>query len=236
MSGTRELPRLRTAHNVTMGSADDGVGCDETARIGRNWKVILGIAATALLVLTLQYLWRRHLSAIDEYDDGVYFGASIQPLYWGGGPTAISPLSNRPVITAVDAPFAALFETGRARRSQWRTARFFVDLVSVTNVVLVGALVRRRSMMQVILATGIIAFLRALSVRHRRSSSSRSSCLACLRSRFLPAHGWGKKVTVLVSSPLVVGGVLFGVAGATKVWAVLTFPSPVSPGPVTLRV
>ena len=98
MSGTRELARSPTARNVIMwDSADDGGSCDEdeTATVGRNWKVILGIAATALLVLTLQYLWHRHFSAVDEYDDGVYFGASVNS-DMAYGPTGISPLSSRP--------------------------------------------------------------------------------------------------------------------------------------------
>jgi hypothetical protein len=43
--------------------------------------VIAGIAVAALAVLALQALLHAHFSAVDEYDDGVYFGASVELLH-----------------------------------------------------------------------------------------------------------------------------------------------------------
>ena len=93
---------------------------------------------------------------MDEYDDGVYFGASVELVH---GVIAYRDFAfiQPPMITVWLLPFAALSTlTGTAVAME--LARFFVDLVTVTNVVLVGVLVRRRTTTQVIVATGVMAF------------------------------------------------------------------------------
>ena len=106
----------------------------------RNWIAIAGIAALVLGVLALQAFLHNHYSAVDEYDDGVYFGASVQLVH---GVLAYRDFAfiQPPAITLWLAPVAALSTlTGTAAAME--VARFFVDLVTVTNIVLVGALVR----------------------------------------------------------------------------------------------
>jgi hypothetical protein len=122
----------------------------------RNRIAIAGIAALALGVLLLQALLHSHYSAVDEYDDGVYFAASVELIH---GVIAYRDFAfiQPPLITLWMLPFAALSTlTGTAVAME--VARFFVDLVTVTNVVLVGVLVRRRTTLQVVVATGVMAF------------------------------------------------------------------------------
>ena len=121
-----------------------------------NWAVIIVIAVAAASVLALQAFLHGHFSALDEYDDGVYFGASIE-LFHGLLPYRDFAFIQPPMITLWMLPFAAVSSvTGTAVAME--AARFFVDLVSVTNVVLVGVLVRRRTTIQVVAATGLMAF------------------------------------------------------------------------------
>lgn len=44
----------------------------------RNWIVIAVVATLAVVVLAFQAFLHGHYSAVDEYDDGVYFGASVE--------------------------------------------------------------------------------------------------------------------------------------------------------------
>ena len=196
---------------------DDGSGA-ERGRLARNWRVILGIAATALVVLTLQYLWHGHFSAIDEYDDGVYLGASIN-LSHGVLPYRDFAFIQPPMITVWMLPFAFLSSwTGTAAAME--AGRYFVDLVCVTNVVLLGALVRRRSMTQVIIATGAFAFSQGTIRSSQTILIEPFLVLACLVAFLLLMDG--EAVTVS-SRRLWWAGAFFGVAGATKVWAALPF-------------
>ena len=181
-------------------------------------EVILGIAAAALFVLTLQYLWHGHFSAIDEYDDGVYLGASIN-LSHGVMPYRDFAFIQPPMITVWMLPFASLSNwTGTAVAME--AGRFFVDLVCVINVVMVGALVRRRSTIQVIIATGTVAFGQGTIRSAQTILIEPFLVLACLVAFLLLMDG--EEVTVS-SRRLWSSGVFFGVAGATKVWAVLPF-------------
>jgi hypothetical protein len=193
----------------------DGVGDSTRTPLRRNWMVILGLAAVAAGVLALQALLHAHYSGIDEYDDGVYFGASVELLH---GVFAYRNFAfiQPPMITVWMLPFAAMSSTiGTA--SAMETARFFVDLVTVTNVVLVGALVRRRSTLQVVAATGVMAFSQGTIRASQTILLEPFLTLACLLA-FLCLMD-GEEIT---SSPrrLWWCGILFGVAGATKVWAI----------------
>ena len=191
-------------------------GSDTTrSPLRRNWMVIAGIAAAAAGVLALQALLHGHYSAVDEYDDGVYFGASVELLH---GVFAYRNFAfiQPPMITVWMLPFAAMSSViGTA--SAMETARFFVDLVTVTNVVLVGALVRRRSTLQVMAGTGVMAFSQGTIRASQTILLEPFLILACLLA-FLCLMD-GEEIT---SSPrrLWWCGIFLGVAGATKVWAI----------------
>jgi hypothetical protein len=181
----------------------------------RNWVVIIGIAPTAAAVLLVQGLLHGHLSAVDEYDDGVYFGASVELVH---GVMAYRSFAfiQPPMITVWMLPFAAASRVvGTAPAME--SARFFVDLVTVANMVLVGELVRHRSTLQVAVATGVMAFSLGTIRASQTILLEPFLVLACLLAFLCLADGEG-----LTTSPrrLWWCGVFLGVGGATKIWAV----------------
>jgi len=185
------------------------------ALLRRNWAVIAGITCAALAVLALQAFLHQHYSAVDEYDDGVYFGASVELLH-GLLPYRDFAFIQPPMITVWMFPFAALSTlTGTAIAME--AGRFFVDLVTLTNVVLVGALVRRRPTFQVVIATAAMAFAQG-SIRVSQTILLEPFVvLACLIAFLFLMEGEGVTSS---SRRLWWCGMFFGIAGATKVWAV----------------
>ena len=182
----------------------------------RNWIVIAVVATLAVVVLAFQAFLHGHYSAVDEYDDGVYFGASVELVH---GVIAYRDFAfiQPPMITVWLLPFAALSTlTGTAVAME--LARFFVDLVTVTNVVLVGVLVRRRTTTQVIVATGVMAFSQGTIRSSQTILLEPFLVLACLGAFVLLMNG--EHITTSYRR-LWWCGILLGVAGATKVWAVL---------------
>jgi alpha-1,2-mannosyltransferase len=188
---------------------------EDERRIRRNWRVIGAIAVAAAGVLALQALLHGHLSAIDEYDDSVYFGASIELLH-GVMPYRDFAFIQPPLITVWMLPFAATSSiVGTA--SAMEMGRIFVDIVTVTNIVLVGALVRRRTTLQVIAATGLMAFSQGTVRSSQTILLEPFLVLACLVALLCLMDG----ETITTSSRRHWWcGVCFGVAGATKVWAI----------------
>jgi alpha-1,2-mannosyltransferase len=181
----------------------------------RNWTVIAGIACAALVVLALQAFLHQHYSAVDEYDDGVYFGASVELLH-GVLPYRDFAFIQPPMITVWMFPFAALSTlTGTAVAME--AGRFFVDLVSVTNVVLMGALVRRRPTFQVVVATAAMAFSQGTIRASQTILLEPFVVLACLVAFLFLMEGEGVTSS---SRRLWWCGIFLGIAGATKVWAV----------------
>jgi alpha-1,2-mannosyltransferase len=186
------------------------------ALLRRNWTVIAGIACAALAVLALQAFLHQHYSAVDEYDDGVYFGSSVELLH-GVLPYRDFAFIQPPMITVWMFPFAALSTlTGTAIAME--AGRLFVDLVSVTNVALVGVLVRRRPTFQVVIATAAMAFSQGTIRASQTILLEPFVVLACLIAFLFLMEGEGVTSS---SHRLWWCGIFFGIAGATKVWAVL---------------
>jgi len=184
----------------------------------RNGMVIAAVAAALLGVLLLQSLMHGHLTGNDEYDDGVYFGASLQLLH-GILPYRDFAFIQPPMVSVLLLPFAALSGVAGTAHG-FEAARIFIDLVTTANVVLAGLLVRHRPTLQVLVSTGIMAAYPA-TVRASQTVLLEPLlvffCLAGLLSLFD-----GDKITTS-QRRIVACGVLFGVAGATKLWAVLPF-------------
>jgi alpha-1,2-mannosyltransferase len=180
-----------------------------------NSLVIAAAAAVALALLLFQALQHGHLDAIDEYDDGVYFGASLQ-LFHGILPYKDFAFIQPPMITVWLLPFAALASvagTGAAMQ----VARLFVDLVAVSNVVLLGLLVRHRSRMQVAVVSGIMALSEGTVRSAQTILIEPFLVLTCL----LALHCLLTDGVVTASRRRLLGcGALLGMAGATKLWAV----------------
>ena len=183
-----------------------------------NPTAITAMAAVALAILLLQSLLHGHLSGLDEYDDGAYFGASLQLLH-GILPYGGSAFVQPPMLTVWFLPAAAvsLFSDTSA---SFETARIFIDVVAVANVVMVGLLVRHRPTLQVLVSTGAMAAFPG-TIRSAQTVFIEPLlvclCLAGLLLLF--------KCGALSSSRwrMYVGAALFGVAGATKLWAIFPF-------------
>lgn len=169
-------------------------------------------------VLLLQSLMHGHLTGDDEYDDGVYFGSSLQLLH-GILPYRDFAFIQPPMVSVLLLPFAALSAVAGTAHG-FETARIFIDLVATANVVLAGLLVRHRPTLQVLVSTGIMAAYPA-TVRAAQTVLLEPLlvffCLAGLLCLFD-----GDKIT-LSRRRIGACGVLFGVAGATKLWAALPF-------------
>ncbi|MGD1049794.1 MAG: hypothetical protein ABR947_01830 [Solirubrobacteraceae bacterium] len=207
---------MTTTSTPTMGRNIDGDGVERATRA--NTLAIVAMAGVALAILLLQSLLHGHLSGLDEYDDGAYFGASLQLLH-GILPYVDSAFVQPPMLTVWFLPAAAvslISGTGAA----FETARLFIDAVAVANVVMVGLLVRHRPTLQVLVSTGAMAAFPG-TIRSAQTVFIEPLlvllCLAGLLLFFdhgeLTASRWR----------MYLGAALFGVAGATKLWAVFPF-------------
>ncbi len=175
---------------------------------------LLFIASSAALLL-LQTFYNGHLGSVVEYDDGVYFGASVN-LVHGILPYRDFALVQPPLITVFLAPFAILASfTGT--RIAMESARLFTDLISLLNVVLVALILRKRSNFRQTLGTAIMA----LSTSTLQASQTIliepylvALCLVAVLVLFE-----GEKLT-LSKARIISAGVIIGLAGATKTWAI----------------
>jgi alpha-1,2-mannosyltransferase len=189
---------------------------DQARRSRRNMTAIAAVAAATLGVLLLQSLLHGHLSGHDEYDDGVYFGSSLQLIH-GIMPYRDFVLIQPPMISVILLPFAALsFLTGPAHA--FETARIFIDLAATANVVLAGLLVRHRPTAQVVVSTGFMAVYPATIGSAQTVLLEPPLVLFCLAGLLCLFDG--DRITTS-RRRLLACGVLFGVAGAIKLWAAL---------------
>jgi alpha-1,2-mannosyltransferase len=183
-----------------------------------NGVAIVTLTLAALALLLFQSLFHAHLSTVDEYDDGAYFGASLQLLH-GILPYRDVVFIQPPMLTVWLLPAAAvsLFDGTAAA---FETARIFIDVVATANVLLVGLLVRRRPTIQIVVSMGAMAAFPG-AVRSAQTVLIEPMlvflCLAgllCLLDSDRLTRSWPRILT---------GGAMFGLAGATKVWAIFPF-------------
>jgi hypothetical protein len=189
-----------------------------TRRGLRNAFVIAAMTALALGLLLAQSLAHGHLSGLDEYDDGAYFGATLQLLH-GILPYRDSAFVQPPMLTVWFLPAAALsLLDGTATALE--AARIFVDAVAAANVAIVGLLVRRRPTLQVVVSMGAMAAFPG-TVRAAQTVLIEPLlvflCLAGLACVLERGQISSSRRRILV------GGLFFGTAGATKVWAIFPF-------------
>jgi hypothetical protein len=187
-------------------------------RARRNLIAIVAISALALGILLAQSLAHGHLGGLDEYDDGAYFGATLQLLH-GILPYRESAFVQPPMLTVWFLPAAALSLLGGSATA-FEAARIFVDLVAATNVAMVGLLLRRRPTLQVVVSMGAMAAFPG-AVRSAQTVLIEPLlvflCLAALLCLLEGGRISTSRRRVLVC------GLLFGAAGATKVWALFPF-------------
>jgi alpha-1,2-mannosyltransferase len=177
------------------------------------------IAAATLLALALRiYQLTRpgYLLGVTEYDDGVYFGSAVRLVY-GLGPYKDFVLVQPPGIVLLMAPLGLLAKaTGTA--SAFAAARVLTACAGAAAVPLTGWLVRRRGVLAVTLACGLLAVYPSGITAAHTVLLEPWLVLFCLLGAVVAFEGDG---LTRRSRRLVWAGVLFGFAVAIKLWAVL---------------
>jgi alpha-1,2-mannosyltransferase len=153
--------------------------------------------------------------SVTQYDDGVYFGSALR-LVQGVLPYRGYAFVQPPGITVLMSPVAALHVViGTA----WAmvVGRFLTALAGAAGVLLAGLLVRHRGPVAVLVAAGLAAVFPA----------SVSAAHTVMLEPWLVLFSLGGALAVFdgdrltaSTSRLIWGGVLFGVAGAVKSWAI----------------
>lgn len=197
----------------------DAESAGDTRRLAlRNGVTIATVTAIALGILLLQSLVKGHLTALDEYDDGAYFGASLQLLH-GLLPYRNFAFIQPPLVSVWMLPSAAVsLVAGTATALE--TGRLFIDLVATCNVLMVGLLVRRRPTLQVIVSMAAMAAFPGMVRSAQTVLLEPLLVFGCLAGLLCLFEGERLRRSWL---RIVFGGLLFGLAGATKLWAIFPF-------------
>jgi hypothetical protein len=158
------------------------------------------------------------ISGLTAYDDGVYFGAALQ---WVNGlwPYRDFVFLHPPGIILLMSPIA-LFGKLFGTENGLAVARVCTAFVATLNVVLVTGLVRRHGRVAAVLA-GTLTALFPLAVANSSTLTLEPYLV------FFVLAGLAALVRAISNrNPnrwLIASGVLFGVAGLIKIWAVFPF-------------
>jgi alpha-1,2-mannosyltransferase len=168
----------------------------------------------AVIMFGLQVLWRGHLTGVDEYDDGVYFGAAIN-LVHGVLPFSGYAFLQPPGIAVVLAPFAfAARWTGTAHA--FEAARVFIAVLGIANVWLMGRLLRHRPTSELVVAMTIMAVYPGALASAQTVLIEPVVVVLCLLGLVVLFE---EDQLTVSRRRQVTAGVVLGLAVATKVWA-----------------
>jgi hypothetical protein len=175
------------------------------------------ITATLLAVALRIYDLTRpgYLFGISEYDDGTDFGSAIR-LVHGAVPYRDFIMVQPPGITLIMFP-VALITKGMGTITGMAVARVVTALASAAAVPLAGLLTRHRGFMAVLVSCGVLAIYPDSILAARTVLLEPWLVLFCL----LGALAVFDRDQVTTGRRLLLGGILFGFAGAVKVWAIL---------------
>lgn len=177
---------------------------------------VTGIIALLGILLGVQSFHGGHLGALAEYDDGVYFDAAIA-LVHGIAPYQHFVLLQPPLITVWLAPWAAIGSV-TSQAFGFELARLATDVVSLASVLLVAFLTRRRGLTSSVVATATTAL--SIGTIHASQTVLIEPYLVVMCLGGLLTLGIGQHRGPS-SARVVFAGALFGLAGATKVWAII---------------
>lgn len=179
-------------------------------------KLILGLVGVALLLRLILLFNPGHLFGITEYDDGVYFGAALR-LTQGLVPYKDFVMVQPPGIAVLLSPIAFLARLIGAAHGL-AVARVMTVVVGAANAGLAGLVARSRGRVAVVTAGGIMALYPQAIMSSQTvllEPYLNFFCLLALLACFRNFHMRASR------SALFVGGVLLGIAGAIKVWAII---------------
>ena len=207
-----------TCENASRQVASTAGGFESAARWTRPGPLTVAIVImTALgLALRLYQLSRPdYLIGVTEYDDGTDFGSAILLIH-GDLPYRDFIMVQPPGITLLMAP-VALATKGIGTAWGMGVGRILTALAGTAAVAMGGLLVRHRGLLAVILTCGILAVYPAAVQAAHTVLLEPWLVLFCLAGTLAVFDG----DRLASTRRLVCGGVLFGFAGAIKVWAIL---------------
>jgi Dolichyl-phosphate-mannose-protein mannosyltransferase len=183
------------------------------------WTLIAVIMTATLLAVGLRlYDLSRpgFLLGIDEYDEGTDFGSAIR-LVHGALPYRDFIMVHPPGITLLMFPVALATrvmgtDTGMA------VARVVTAMAGAAAVPLAGLVTRRRGLFAALVTCGVLAIFPDSVLASRTVLLEPWLVLFCLLGALAIFDG---DQVASSTRRLLLGGVLFGFAGAVKVWAIL---------------
>jgi hypothetical protein len=180
--------------------------------------VVWALAAVSAGLGLFQLLRAGGAHSVLEYDDGVWFGSALR-LADGALPYRDFVLDQPPGVPLLLAPVALLAHAFGAAGA-FVVARLVTVGVEAANVVLVGRLLRARSVLAAAVGAGVVTVYPAAVMTARTVMLEPFCDLWCLIGLCV-AFGGRQGAT---SARRAVGvGALFGVAGACKAFALLPF-------------
>jgi len=185
----------------------------------RRWAVSAVIIMATLLAagLRLYNLSRPgYLFGISEYDDGTDLGSAVRLVY-GAVPYRDFIMVQPPGITLIMYPLA-LVTKSFSTDSAMAVARVITALASAAAVPLAGLLTRHRGLFAVLVSCGVLAIYPDSILAARTVLLEPWLVLFCLLGALAVFDG-----DRIADSRrrIFLGGLLFGFAGAVKVWAIL---------------
>lgn len=174
--------------------------------------VVLTVVAAGLRLYRLRF---GYAHSVVDYDGGVYFGSSLQ-LVDGKLPYRDFVFVHPPVVTLLFTPVALAAKVIGTAQAMG-LAKILTALAGAASVPLVGRLVRGRSPFAVTLACAVTALQGDAVASSYTLLLEPWLVLFCLIGAVLAFGGDGR---ARAGRPLLWAGVLFGVAAATKIWAV----------------
>ncbi len=177
---------------------------------------VLAVAALAMALRLGTLIATGHLAGSWEYDDAVYFGTAIR-LVHGILPYRDFALIQPPGVPLLLAP-VALLSYPLGSHHALEVARVFVVFVSFINVLLLGRLLRHRSLLVIAVACLFMALYPDAILASSALLLEPFLNLFCLLGLVLI---FDKDRFTGVSWRLVAAGLAFGVGGTMKTWAVI---------------
>jgi alpha-1,2-mannosyltransferase len=206
---------------VTASSARSAGAADARPQTGdgvRPWAVNAVVIATTLLAVGLRlYDLSRpgYLLGISEYDDGTDFGSAVR-LVHGAVPYRDFIMVQPPGITLIMFP-VALATKAAGTITGMAVARVCTALASAAAVPVAGLLTRHRGLFATFVTCAVLAIYPDSVLAARTVLLEPWLVLFCLLGALAVFDG----DRVAGGRRLFLGGVLFGFAGAVKVWAIL---------------
>ena len=185
---------------------------------GGPWAVTAVIITATMLAVALRiYDLTRpgYLFGVSEYDDGTDFGSAIR-LVHGAVPYHDFVMVQPPGITLIMYP-VALITKGMGTITGMAVARVVTALASAAAVPVIGLLTRHRGFVAVLVSCGVLAVYPDSILAARTVLLEPWLVLFCLLGALAVFDG----DRIAMGRRLLLGGVLFGFAGAVKVWAIL---------------